>query len=137
MFQISFDENNDDKESYQKSGIEYIYKEPKVTSLSEVSEKLFKLYGEKYGQDIVKIVMDSNPIDINQLDPKLVYIQVTSVTPYFDKKELETRQTEFEMTHDISHFMFETPFTKDGRIRGSPEEQWKRRTILKSNFYLL
>jgi hypothetical protein len=29
--------------------------------------------------------------------------------------------------------MFETPFTKDGKARGSPEDQWKRKTILTSN----
>lgn len=76
--------------------------------------------------------MDSNQIDPSQLDQKFAYIQVTSVTPYFDQQELEKRQTEFEISHDINCFMFETPFTKDGRIRGNPEEQWKRRTILKT-----
>jgi hypothetical protein len=29
--------------------------------------------------------------------------------------------------------MFETPFTKDGKAHGTPEDQWKRRTILTSN----
>jgi hypothetical protein len=29
--------------------------------------------------------------------------------------------------------MFETPFTKDGKAHGTPEEQWKRRTVLTSN----
>lgn len=33
--------------------------------------------------------------------------------------------------------MFETPFTKDGKVRGNPEEQWKRRTILTSTFSIL
>ncbi|KAK6623677.1 hypothetical protein RUM43_009529 [Polyplax serrata] len=130
--QICFDDSNEEHNPSQKNGIEYIYKEPKVTSLSEVSEKLYKLYGEKYGRETVKIVMDSKQVNPETLDPKLVYIQVTSVTPYFTKKELEVRQTEFETTHDINCFMFETPFTKDGRVRGSPEEQWKRRTILKT-----
>lgn len=66
------------------------------------------------------------------MDPKLAYIQVTHVTPYFEKEELEERQTEFEHNHDINCFMFETPFTKEGKARGNPEEQWKRRTILTS-----
>lgn len=47
---------------------------------------------------------------------------------------MEDRQTEFEQNHDISCFMFETPFTKDGKARGNPEEQWKRRTIITSKF---
>ncbi|KAJ3657218.1 hypothetical protein Zmor_016234 [Zophobas morio] len=70
----------------------------------------------------------------SELDPKLAYIQVTHVTPYLEKTELEDRQTDFEQNHDIDTFMFETPFTKDGKARGNPEEQWKRRTILKTEY---
>jgi hypothetical protein len=72
-------------------------------------------------------------ISRSELDAKYAYIQVTHVTPYFEKLELEERQTEFEQSHDIKCFMFETPFTKDGKARGTPEDQWKRRTILTSN----
>lgn len=67
------------------------------------------------------------------LDPKFAYIQVTHVNPYFEKSDLEKRQTEFQQNHDISCYMFETPFTKDGKSRGNPEEQWKRKTIITSN----
>lgn len=80
------------------------------------------------------MIMDSIPIDMNELDSKIAYIQVTHVTPYFEKYELEIRQTEFEQNHNVLCFMFETPFTKEGKPRGSPEEQWKRRTILTSRF---
>lgn len=69
---------------------------------------------------------------MNDLDPKLAYIQVTHATPYFCKDELETRQNFFEQNHDMDTFQFETPFTKTGSARGSVEEQWKRRTILTS-----
>lgn len=117
-----------------ENGTEYIYKEPKLTSLSEISERLKKLYAEKFGQEVVKIIMDSVPINQNDLDPKYAYIQVTHVTPYFGKLELEHRITEFEQSHDINQFMFETPFTKDGKVRGNPEDQWKRRTILKTQY---
>lgn len=64
----------------------------------------------------------------------MAYIQVTHVTPYLEKHEYEERQTEFEQSHDIICFMFETPFTKDGKARGNPEEQWKRRTILTTQY---
>lgn len=70
------------------------------------------------------------------MDQKYAYVQVTHTTPYFEKPELEDRPTEFEQNHDIATFMFETPFTKDGRTRGNPEEQWKRRTILTSKTFL-
>lgn len=66
------------------------------------------------------------------MDPKLAYIQVTHVIPYFCKDESETRQTEFEQNHDVDTFSYETPFTKNGTARGSIEDQWKRRTILTS-----
>lgn len=110
-----------------------------MTSLSEISERLHHLYSEKFGLENVKMIMDSVPVNVAELDSKIAYIQVTHVTPYFDKIELDTRQTEFEHNHNVSCFMFETPFTKDGRVRGNPEDQWKRRTILTStsiNFYL-
>lgn len=55
--------------------------------------------------------------------------------PYFEKCELEDRQTEFEQNHDINCFMFETPFTKEGKARGNPEEQWKRRTMVTSTCF--
>ncbi|XP_018313730.1 dedicator of cytokinesis protein 9 isoform X2 [Mycetomoellerius zeteki] len=113
---------------------EYIYKEPKVTSLSEISERLLRLYSEKFGSENVKMIMDSVPVDVSELDPKVAYIQVTHVTPYFEKIELEVLQTEFEQNHNVSCFMFETPFTKEGKARGSPEEQWKRRTILTTHY---
>lgn len=83
------------------------------------------------------MIMDSTPVDVTELDAKMAYIQVTHVTPYFEKNELEIRPTEFEQNHDVSCFMFETPFTKEGKARGSPEEQWKRRSILTSKLLLL
>lgn len=119
----------------EDSGSEYVYKEPKVTSLSEISERLNKQYCEKFGQEVVKLIQDSSPVNQSELDPKFAYIQLTHVTPYFEKIDLEERQTEFEQNHDINCFMFETPFTKDGKARGNPEEQWKRRTIITSNLH--
>lgn len=119
-----------------ESGVEYVYKEPKVTSLSEISERLYRQYCEKFGTDVVKMIQDSIPVQQNELDTKFAYIQVTHVTPYIEKTCLEDKQTEFEQNHDICTFMFETPFTKDGKVRGNPEEQWKRRTILESTNFV-
>lgn len=70
-----------------------------------------------------------NPKD---LDSKYAYIQVTHVTPYLDDKELEDRKTDFEKSHNIRRFVFETPFTVSGKKQGGVEEQCKRRTILTS-----
>jgi len=45
-----------------EAGTEYIYKEPKVTSLSEIADRLNRLYSAKFGADNVKLAMDSNPV---------------------------------------------------------------------------
>uniref|UniRef100_A0A672SL04 Dedicator of cytokinesis protein 11-like n=1 Tax=Sinocyclocheilus grahami TaxID=75366 RepID=A0A672SL04_SINGR len=114
----------------EEDGKEYIYKEPKLTSLPEISHRLIGLYGEKFGAENVKIIQDSNKVNQKDLDPKFAYIQVTFVKPYFDEKELAERKTDFEKSHNIQRFVFETPFTLTGKKQGGVEEQCKRRTIL-------
>ncbi|XP_044308586.1 dedicator of cytokinesis protein 11 isoform X1 [Varanus komodoensis] len=114
----------------EEDGKEYIYKEPKLTGLSEISLRLLKLYGEKFGADNVKIIQDSDKVNAKDLDPKYACIQVTYLKPFFDEKELSERKTDFEKSHNISRFVFETPYTLSGKKHGSVEEQCKRRTIL-------
>uniref|UniRef100_A0A7N6AXM4 Dedicator of cytokinesis 10 n=1 Tax=Anabas testudineus TaxID=64144 RepID=A0A7N6AXM4_ANATE len=109
---------------------EFIYKEPKLTGLSEISQRLLKLYSDKFGADNVKMIQDSNKVNPKDLDPKFAYIQVTYVVPYFDDKEQQEKRTDFERHHNINRFVFETPFTLSGRKHGDVEEQCKRRTIL-------
>lgn len=46
----------------EDSGVEYIYKEPKLTSLSEISERLYKQYSDKLGAENVQLIMDSSPV---------------------------------------------------------------------------
>lgn len=48
----------------EEDGKEYIYKEPKLTGLSEISLRLVKLYGEKFGTENVKIIQDSDKVTI-------------------------------------------------------------------------
>uniref|UniRef100_A0A5F8GWC6 Dedicator of cytokinesis 9 n=1 Tax=Monodelphis domestica TaxID=13616 RepID=A0A5F8GWC6_MONDO len=113
-----------------EDGKEYIYKEPKLTPLSEISQRLLKLYSDKFGSENVKMIQDSGKVNPKDLDSKYAYIQVTHVTPFFDEKELQERKTDFERTHNIRRFMFEMPFTQSGKRQGGVEEQCKRRTIL-------
>ncbi|XP_078067365.1 LOW QUALITY PROTEIN: dedicator of cytokinesis protein 11-like [Mustelus asterias] len=114
----------------EEDGKEYIYKEPKLTRLPEISERLLKLYSDKFGAENVKIIQDSNKVNAKNLDQKFAYIQVTFVNPYFDEKELSERKTHFERNHNITRFVFETPYTHSGKKQGGVEEQCKRRTIL-------
>ncbi|XP_053273525.1 dedicator of cytokinesis protein 9 isoform X1 [Pleuronectes platessa] len=113
-----------------EDGKEYIYKEPKFTPLAEISQRLLKLYSDKFGQENVKIIQDSGKVNPKDLDSKYAYIQVTHVTPHLDDKELEDRKTDFEKSHNIRRFVFETPFTVSGKKQGGVEEQCKRRTVL-------
>lgn len=46
----------------EEDGKEYIYKEPKLTGLSEISQRLMTLYGDKFGQENVRIIQDSNKV---------------------------------------------------------------------------
>ncbi|XP_072539764.1 dedicator of cytokinesis protein 9 isoform X1 [Salminus brasiliensis] len=113
-----------------EDGKEYIYKEPKFTPLSEISQRLLKLYSDKFGQENVKMIQDSGRVNPKDLEAKFAYIQVTHVTPYLEEKELEERRTDFERSHNIRRFVFETPFTGSGKRHGGVDEQCKRRTVL-------
>lgn len=53
-----------------EAGKEYIYKEPKVTSLAEISERLYHLFCEKFGKDAVRMIMDSNQVIFFNYLPK-------------------------------------------------------------------
>uniref|UniRef100_A0A670KDQ8 Dedicator of cytokinesis 9 n=1 Tax=Podarcis muralis TaxID=64176 RepID=A0A670KDQ8_PODMU len=130
--QYQFTDSETDVEGFfeDEDGKEYIYKEPKLTCLSEISQRLQKLYSDKFGSENVRMIQDSGKVNPKDLDSKYAYIQVTHVVPYFEEKELQERKTEFERNHNIRRFMFEMPFTQMGKRRGGVEEQCKRRTIL-------
>ncbi|XP_076805731.1 dedicator of cytokinesis protein 9-like isoform X3 [Clavelina lepadiformis] len=114
----------------EEDGKQYIYKEPKLTQLSEISHRLQHMYGKKFGAENVRLIQESGKVNRKELDPKFAYIQVTYVQPYFDEHEREQRRTYFEQQHNVRNFLFETPFTPRGRARGDIDEQWKRKTIL-------
>eukprot|EP00062_Callorhinchus_milii_P020350 gi/632975902/ref/XP_007904488.1/ PREDICTED: dedicator of cytokinesis protein 9 [Callorhinchus milii] len=113
-----------------EDGKEYIYKEPKLTQLSEISQRLLKLYSDKFGPENVRMIHDDGKVNPKDLDAKYAYIQVTYVTPYLDEKESQDRKTDFEKSHNIRRFVFEMPFTVSGKKQGGVEQQCKRRTIL-------
>ncbi|XP_072114934.1 dedicator of cytokinesis protein 9-like isoform X4 [Mobula birostris] len=113
-----------------EDGKEYIYKEPKLTQLSEISQRLLKLYSDKFGSENVRIIYDDGKVNPKDLDSKYAYIQVTYVTPFLDEKELQDRKTDFERSHNIQRFVFEMPFTVSGKKQGGVDQQCKRRAIL-------
>uniref|UniRef100_A0A3Q3JUV4 Dedicator of cytokinesis 8 n=1 Tax=Monopterus albus TaxID=43700 RepID=A0A3Q3JUV4_MONAL len=109
---------------------EFIYKEPGITHLPEISHRLENFYSQCFGDDTLIMIKDSTPVDRKQLNPKKAYIQITFVEPYFDDYEMKDRLTNFEKNYNLRRFMYTTPFTKSGRPRGELHEQYKRKTIL-------
>ncbi|XP_043955473.1 dedicator of cytokinesis protein 7-like isoform X5 [Gambusia affinis] len=109
---------------------EFVYKEPSITKLAEISHRLEEFYSERFEDDVVEIVKDSSPVDKSKLDPNKAYLQITYVEPYFDTYELKERITYFDKNYNLRTFMYCTPFTLDGRAHGDLHEQYKRKTIL-------
>ncbi|XP_049871737.1 dedicator of cytokinesis protein 9 [Pectinophora gossypiella] len=115
-----------------EEGVEFIYKEPKLTSLSEISEKLQNFYEQKFGAGHVKMIMDSAPVNRDELDSKLAHIQVTWVraAPEGVASVSTASEGSFERAHNVRRFVFETPFTRDGAARGPVHHQRLRLTHL-------
>ena len=132
-------------------GEEFVYKEPGITKLSEIANRLESFYNEKFSPNLVEIMKDSNNVDRKALLDHKAYIQITYVEPYFDRWELSKCVTHFEKSYSLSKFFFfiifksysiyyfccclerfiyATPFTLDGKAHGALREQYKRKTIL-------
>ncbi|XP_018097532.1 dedicator of cytokinesis protein 6 isoform X3 [Xenopus laevis] len=109
---------------------EFVYKEPSITKLAEISHRLEEFYTERFGEGTVQVVKDSNHVDKSKLDPNKAYIQITYVEPFFDTYELKDRVTYFDKNYNLRTFLFCTPFTLDGRAHGELHEQYKRKTVL-------
>uniref|UniRef100_A0A9L0RUI0 Dedicator of cytokinesis 8 n=1 Tax=Equus caballus TaxID=9796 RepID=A0A9L0RUI0_HORSE len=109
---------------------EFVYKEPAITKLPEISHRLEGFYGQCFGAEFVEVIKDSAPVDKTKLDPNKAYIQITFVEPYFDEYEMKDRVTYFEKNFNLRRFMYTTPFTLEGRPRGELHEQYRRNTVL-------
>uniref|UniRef100_G3T5Z7 Dedicator of cytokinesis 8 n=1 Tax=Loxodonta africana TaxID=9785 RepID=G3T5Z7_LOXAF len=112
------------------NGQEFVYKEPAITKLPEISHRLEGFYGQCFGAGFVEVIKDSTPVDKAKLDPNKAYIQITFVEPYFDEYEMKDRVTYFEKSFNLRRFMYTTPFTLEGRPRGDLQEQYQRNTVL-------
>lgn len=113
------------------NGKEYVYKEPKITRLGEIKDRLSALYERKVGA--IQIITKSGDVEVSKLDPEGSYFQITHVSPYFDDWELKQRKTDYERSNNIGRFIFETPFVKGSTSTTQAPllaEQWKRKTIL-------
>lgn len=113
-------------------GKEFIYKEPSITPLATISLRLNSLYAKHLaGKAQLEMITDSKDIDSSSLDSRKAFLQITHVEPHFSDEELKSRRLHFHQNHKVNSFIFETPFTVNGKARSdSVSEQCKRKTIL-------
>ena len=91
---------------------------------------LFQLEFKGQYEGLVYLVVFQ--VNVSSLNPEHAYIQITHVEPYFTPKDLERRKVKFERENNISRFVYETPFTVDGKTHGDVTKHCMRKTILTS-----
>ncbi len=75
-------------------------------------------------------------VDRNRLDGQRCFVQITYVEPFLEKWERRRRVTHFDRNTKLTRFVYATPFTKDGKAHGALHEQYKRRTVLTTQYRL-
>lgn len=81
---------------------EFVYKEPTLTKLPEIFSRLENFYADRFGNDNIFIIKDSNPVDVSKLETDKAYVQITYVEPYFEPHELRHRPAVFHRNFNIS-----------------------------------
>nr|XP_024395928.1 guanine nucleotide exchange factor SPIKE 1-like isoform X2 [Physcomitrium patens] len=120
---------------------EYVYREARDVRLGDVMQAMGTIYESKVveGGQTLHIIPDSRQVSDQDLKPGVCYLQITSVDPVLEDEDLDLRKerkppesTSRVTTRVFDRFLFDTPFTKNGRTQGGLEAQWKRRTILQT-----
>uniref|UniRef100_A0A4X1W0L1 Dedicator of cytokinesis 8 n=2 Tax=Sus scrofa TaxID=9823 RepID=A0A4X1W0L1_PIG len=69
---------------------EFVYKEPAITKLPEISHRLEGFYGQCFGAEFVEVIKDSAPVDKTKLDPnKFVLTPIEVAIEEMKKKTLQ------------------------------------------------
>ncbi|GAV57338.1 Ded_cyto domain-containing protein/DOCK_C2 domain-containing protein [Cephalotus follicularis] len=120
---------------------EYVYREPRDVRLGDIMEKLSHIYESRMdGNHILHIIPDSRQVKADELQPGVCYLQITAVDPVMEDEDLGSRRERiFSLATGsvracvFDRFLFDTPFTKNGKTQGGLEDQWKRRTVLQTD----
>lgn len=103
---------------------EFVYKEPKLTHILDLTERLKTFYSQKLSREVILIDASHS---INDIDRLKCYLQITKIDPYMQT----AGKTFFECNVNLATFVFETPFTKSGKSHADDvSQQFKRKTIL-------
>ncbi|XP_015967220.1 guanine nucleotide exchange factor SPIKE 1 [Arachis duranensis] len=119
---------------------EYVYREPRDIRLGDIMEKLSHIYESRMdGNHTLHIIPDSRQVKSEELQPGVCYLQITAVDPVMEDEDLGSRRerifslsTGSVRARVFDRFLFDTPFTKNGKTQGGLEDQWKRRTVLQT-----
>ncbi|KAF8364851.1 hypothetical protein HHK36_033168 [Tetracentron sinense] len=111
---------------------EYVYREPCDVCLGDIMEKLSHIYESS-------IIQDFRQVKADELQSGVCYLEITAVDPVMEDEDLcSTRERIFSLSAGsmrarvFDRFLFDTPFTKNGKTQGGLEDQWKRRTVLQT-----
>ncbi|XP_058079715.1 guanine nucleotide exchange factor SPIKE 1 isoform X2 [Magnolia sinica] len=119
---------------------EYVYREPRDVRLGDIMEKLSHIYESRMdGSHTLHIIPDSRQVNADELQVGVCYLQITAVDPVMEDEDLGSRKerifslsTGSMRARVFDRFLFDTPFTKNGKTQGGLEDQWKRRTVLQT-----
>ncbi|KAG6554310.1 hypothetical protein Mapa_004226 [Marchantia paleacea] len=120
---------------------EYVYREARDVRLGDIMEKLGHVYESRLGDGhTLHIIPDSRQVNAEELQSRVCYLQITSVDRVMEDEDLESRRERQQTGHAsgsvsarvFDRFLFDTPFTKNGRSQGGLEDQWKRRTVVQT-----
>ncbi|KAM3684141.1 hypothetical protein ACB098_11G022000 [Castanea mollissima] len=119
---------------------EYVYREPRDVRLGDIMEKLSHIYESRMdGNHTLHIIPDSRQVKADELQPGVCYLQITAVDAVMEDEDLGSRRerifslsTGSVRARVFDRFLFDTPFTKNGKTQGGLEDQWKRRSVLQT-----
>ncbi|KAK2651267.1 hypothetical protein Ddye_018756 [Dipteronia dyeriana] len=119
---------------------EYVYREPRDVRLGDIMEKLSHIYESRMdGNHTLRIIPESRQVKADELQPGVCYLQITAVDPVMEDEDLGSRRerifslsTGSVRARVFDRFLFDTPFTKNGKTQGGLEDQWKRRSVLQT-----
>lgn len=119
---------------------EYIYREARDVRLGDIMEKLSHIYESRMdSSQTLHVIPDSRQVNADELQSGLNYLQITSVDAVMEDEDLDSRKERILSLSSgtvrgrvFDRFLFDTPFTKNGKSQGGLEDQWKRRTVLQT-----
>ncbi|KAL3613670.1 MAP kinase Spk1 [Castilleja foliolosa] len=120
---------------------EYVYREARDVRLGDIMEKLSHIYeSTKMNGTTLHVIPDSRQVKADELQHDACYLQITAVDPVMEDEDLGSRRerifslsTGCVRARVFDRFLFDTPFTKNGKTQGGLEDQWKRRTVVQTD----